>query len=151
MEFKNSLIVVENLEKSVAFYEKYLGLRVELDFGANVTLTGGLCLQTRESWLDLIRKPPELLRFGGNDGELYFETDDFDGFLTSLAGVELVAPPVEHRWGQRVVRLYDPDRHMIEVAEPIQRVCRRFLESGLTPEGVARRMDVPLDVVKTWL
>ena len=93
----------------------------------------------------------ELLRFGGNDAELYFETEDFDGFLDTLEGVRLVAPVIEHRWGQRVVRLYDPDDHIIEVGEPLQVVCRRFLESGLTQEGIARRMDVPLELVEKWL
>ena len=27
-------------------------------------------------------------------------------------------------------------------------VCRRFLDSGMTPEQTAERMDVPLDYVK---
>lgn len=151
MEFKNVLIVVKDLLRSVEFYKNHLGLNVELDFGANVTLTGGICLQTRESWLEFVQKPEELLRFGGNDAELYFETEDFDGFLTGLDGVELVTPVMEHRWGQRVVRLYDPDRHIVEVAEPLQVVCRRFLEGGLTHEGIARRMEVPLELVEQWV
>lgn len=151
MEFKNVLMVVTDLPRSVEFYQKYLGLNVELNLGANVTLTGGISLQTRDSWLEFVQKPAELLRFGGNDAELYFETEDFDGFLDTLEGVRLVAPVIEHRWGQRVVRLYDPDDHIIEVGEPLQVVCRRFLESGLTQEGIARRMDVPLELVEKWL
>ena len=151
MEYKNVLLVVTDLPKSVEFYQKYLGLNIELDFGANVTLTGGICLQTRESWLEFVQKPTALLRFGGNDAELYFETEDFDGFLNTLGGVRLVAPVIEHRWGQRVVRLYDPDDHIIEVGEPLQLVCRRFLESGLTQEGIARRMDIPLELVEKLL
>lgn len=150
MEFKNVSIIVEDLQKSVEFYKKHLGLNVELDFGDNVTLTGGICLQTRESWLQFVQKPAEMLHFGGNDAEFYFETDDFDGFLENLGGVELVAPAGEHRWGQRMVRLYDPDRHIIEVAEPLQVACLRFLESGLT-EGAARRMDLPLNLVRKWI
>lgn len=35
------------------FYRKVLGLHVILDFGANVTLIGGVCLQTKESWAKL--------------------------------------------------------------------------------------------------
>ena len=50
-----------------------------------------------------------------------------------------------------MVRLYDPDRHIIEVGEAMTRVCRRFLDSGLTEEGVARRMDVSVEYVRAQL
>ena len=39
MELKNPLLAVSDLERSLAFYESVLGLRVVLDFGANKTLT----------------------------------------------------------------------------------------------------------------
>ncbi len=54
----------------------------------------------------------------------------------------------EHPWGQRVVRFRDPDGHIIEVGERMTAVCRRFLDSGLTPEQTASRMDVPVDYVR---
>lgn len=41
MRFKNSLLAVTDMEKSVAFYKEVLGLSKIMDFGANVTLTGG--------------------------------------------------------------------------------------------------------------
>lgn len=53
----------------------------------------------------------------------------------------------EHTWGQRVVRFFDPDCHIIEVAESIRIVCKRFLDSGMTPEQVAERMNVPIKFV----
>ena len=53
MKFKNPLLVVADMEKSVEFYKKVLGLHVIMDFGANKTLTGGLCLQTLETWREL--------------------------------------------------------------------------------------------------
>ena len=54
---------------------------------------------------------------------------------------------MEHSWGQRVVRFYDPDKHIIEVGENMKVVCKRFLDSGMTPEQVANRMDVPMKFV----
>ena len=42
MELKNPMLIVADIDRSVAFYNKVLGLRVILDFGANKTLTGGL-------------------------------------------------------------------------------------------------------------
>ncbi|MBR6585476.1 MAG: VOC family protein, partial [Firmicutes bacterium] len=46
MKFQNPLLVVTDMEASKNFYKDVLGLDVILDFGANVTLAGGLCLQT---------------------------------------------------------------------------------------------------------
>ena len=151
MKFKNPLLVVSDMEKSKKFYKDVLNLRVIMDFGANVTLTGGLCLQTKETWMGFIDAKEEDIIFGGNNAEIYFEEDDFDAFAEKLKGIDdidYVHPVIEHRWGQRVVRFYDPDRHIIEVGENMKFVCRRFLDSGMTEEEVAVRMDVPMKFVQ---
>lgn len=151
MKFKNPLLVVSDMEKAKKFYKDVLNLRVIMDFGANVTLTGGLCLQTKETWMGFIDAKEEDIIFGGNNAEIYFEEDDFDAFAEKLKGIDdidYVHPVIEHRWGQRVVRFYDPDRHIIEVGENMKFVCRRFLDSGMTEEEVAVRMDVPLKFVQ---
>lgn len=154
MQMLNTLFTVRDLEKSLAFYRQVLGLEVVNDFGANVVLTGGLALQTLDSWAGFLGKEPEDIRFGGNDAEIYFEAEDFDAFLKTLRDfpeAELVRPPLEHGWGQRVVRLYDPDRHIVEVGEPMSKVAKRFRDGGLTEEGVARRMDISLEYARELL
>ena len=88
MKFKNPLLVVTDMEVSKAFYKDVLGLHVIMDFGANVTLTGGVCLQTKESWLGLIRAKEDEVAFSGMDAELYFEE-----------ALEYVHPALEHPWG----------------------------------------------------
>ena len=146
MKFKNPLLVVTDMEVSKIFYREVLGLHVIMDFGANITLTGGICLQTKESWLKLIQAENNELSFSGMDMELYFEEDSFDIFLEKIKKVtslEYVHPVVEHPWGQRAVRFYDPDRHIIEVGENMETVCRRFFNTGMTVEEIATRMDVP--------
>ena len=144
MIFGSPMLVVTDMDKSIAVYKSVLGLDVILDFGANKTLTGGLALQTVDSFKEFIGS--EAISFGGNNAEMYFEEDDFDCFAEKLSssGVEYVHPVKEHSWGQRVVRFYDPDRHIIEVGENMVVVCKRFLDSGMTSEQVAKRMDVPL-------
>lgn len=151
MELKNPLLAVADMERSLAFYETVLGLRVVLDFGASKTLTGGLCLQTLDTWRSFLGT--DQVAFGGNDAEIYFEEDRFDAFAERLSTlpIQYVHPVKEHRWGQRVVRFYDPDRHIIEVGENMAAVCRRFLDSGLTPEQTAERMDVSLEYVRKRL
>ena len=37
--------------------------------------------------------------------------------------------------------------HIIEVGGNMKTVCKRFLDSGMTPEQVAKRMDVPIKFV----
>ena len=149
MQYKGPMLVVNDIDKSVEFYENILGMSVILDFGANKTLTGGLALQTAETYKDSI--DGRALCFGGNDFELYFEEDDFDNFISRLKSLEIeyVHPVKEHAWGQRVVRFYDPDKHIVEVGENLKSVCRRFLERGMTPEQTAERMDVPLKFVNS--
>lgn len=122
-----------------------------MDFGANKTLTGGLALQTLESWQELIETDDVI--FGSHNTELYFEEDHFDKFIENLktCEVEYVHAVKEHAWGQRVVRFYDPDKHVIEVGEALKTVCKRFLDRGMTPEQVAERMDVPMKVVNACM
>ena len=151
MKFMNPLLAVSDMERSVSFYKTVLGLDKIADFGANVTLTGGVALQTQETWAQFIET--DALTWNGKVSELYFEEDDFDTFAERLRGQDIryVHPVKEHAWGQRVVRFYDPDGHIIEVGENLQSVCRRFADSGMTPEQIAVRMDVPPEAVFFWL
>ena len=149
MKYISPLIAVTDLERSKAFYKKYLGLDIEIDFGANVTLTGGLSLQTLETWHNFI--DGKEVGFNGNAGELYFEEDNFDDFVRKLQGVELVHPAKEHSWGQRAIRFYDPDGHIIEVGENITAVAKRFADDGMTTGEIAARMDVDEKYVSEWL
>ena len=89
----------------------------------------------------------------GMEALALIEEQDFDNFIDKLKDldVEFVHPFIEHSWGQRVVRLYDPDRHIIEIGEDMKVVCRRFLDSGMTPEEVAKRMDAPMKFINACM
>ena len=151
MKIKNTMLVVTDIDKSVEFYKKVLGLRVIMDFGANKTLTGGLALQTLDTWREFIGTDD--ISFGNNSSEIYFEEDNFDKFAERLQkfDVDYVHPVKEHSWGQRVIRIYDPDMHIIEIGENIKSVCQRFLDSGMTAKQVAERMDVPIKFVNACM
>ena len=151
MNYITTLIAVKNMEKSKKFYRDVLGLNVVTDLGSNVTLDGGLVLQTLDSWKSFIRTDEVILP--NNAVELYFEEEDFDEFLKHLKSfdIEYVHEVFEHRWGQRVVRFYDLDNHIIEVGEKIDSVVCRFIKNGLSVEETAKRMDVPLDFVLSAL
>ena len=154
MNYTCTLIAVTDMEHSKNFYRQLLGMEVTADFGANVTLSDRLALQTLASWSSFLEKETGEIRFGGDALELYFEETDLDAFLEKLAaypGISYVHKPKEHRWGQRVVRFYDPDRHIIEVGEAMPVVARRFYDSGMTPAQIAERMGVPPATLRLWL
>ena len=65
------MLVVNDIEKSREFYKKVLGLRVISDFGANITFTGGLALQTKESWIEFIGKQSKDIKY-----PRYYHNDD---------------------------------------------------------------------------
>ncbi|MGM9649839.1 MAG: VOC family protein [Butyricicoccaceae bacterium] len=151
MKYTGTLIAVKDMKKSKQFYRDVLGLNVVADFGTNVTLDGGVVLQTLDTWKSFIGMDHVVLP--NNAGELYFEEDDMDGFCNHLKSFELsyVHGLLEHRWGQRVVRFYDPDKHIIEVGEKLDAVVLRFIKQGLSTEETAARMDIPIDYVISCL
>lgn len=119
MRLQNFLIVVEDVERSKRFYTELFGLQVMREFEGNVVLTEGLVLQEKTIWEQLIGKS---VQGRGHDAELYFVEPRLDRFLDKVEASDLevawIHPPVGQESGRRVVRLYDPDGHVIEVAEP---------------------------------
>ena len=151
LKYTSTLIAVADMEKSKQFYHDVLGLEIVADFGDNVTLDGGIALQTMNTWKTFIRTDNVVLP--NNAGELYFEEEDMDTFCDHLKKFDIcyVHPLFEHRWGQRVVRFYDPDKHIIEVGEKLDAVILRFMEQGLSAEETAARMDIPVEFVTACL
>lgn len=151
MEFISALIAVKDIEKSKKFYYDILELEVIVDFGANVVLRGGIALQTADTWEIFINKNEDEIVYENNACELYFEEDDIEAFINKLSSIEYIKyihPLIEHSWGQRVVRFYDLDGHIIEVGESLKVVVRRFFNSGLSVEQTAMRMDVSEEYIK---
>ena len=81
MNYKGTLIAVKDIEKSKAFYKSVLDLDVVMDAGANIELTGGVFLQTVDTWVNFIHKLESEIIFSSNAVELYFETDNMDDWL----------------------------------------------------------------------
>jgi len=150
--FQASVIFVKDIGVSRRFYEELLGQKVMFDFGENVTFAGGFAIHDANHISQLLfsRPSPNRKQPGEENFELYFETDDLDAVLNRLsdAGVEFVHPLREQPWGQRVFRLYDPDKHIVEIGEPMSTVVRRFLRQGMSEEETAQRSSMPLEVVQ---
>ena len=113
MKLKNVLIAVEDMERAKRFYREL--------FGLYVILTEGLVLQDAGIWKKFLEK--EIIP-RNHAAELYFEEPDIEGFVKKLEKypepIEYVNRLMEHSWGQRVVRFYDPDGNLIEVGTPMR-------------------------------
>ena len=97
MKYTCSLIAVSDMEKSKQFYHDVLGMNVVADFGANVTLEGGIALQTMDTWKAFIQTDDVTLP--NNAGELSFEEEDSQWLLIQKAKEE------------EVLKIYDEDRN----------------------------------------
>ena len=146
MKYNCTVISVADINAARKFYEDLFGLEVFQDYGRNIAFTCGLALQQDFDWL--VHLPKESILRKSNNVELCFEEQDFDSFLHKLKeypNIEWLGEVIEHSWGQRVIRFYDLDGHIIEVGENMKMVIKRFLASGMTIDEVSVKMDVSFE------
>lgn len=151
MEFKLALLAVKSVNVSKRFYEEIFNQKVVLDLGRNVTFSGGFAIQEDFAWLTDL--PADSVIEKSNNMELYFEVEDFDAFLEKLKSfetIEYVHPPKKHDWQQRVVRIYDPDHHIIEIGESMEVIVKRYLAEGYSVEETSKIIQSPIEFVKMY-
>ncbi|XBX08483.1 VOC family protein [Enterocloster clostridioformis] len=146
MKYICVLISVADINAARKFYEDLFGLEVFQDYGRNIAFTCGLALQQDFDWL--VNLPKEKILKKSNNAEIVFEEQDFDGFLNKLKeypDIEYLGEVIEHSWGQRVIRFYDLDGHIIEIGEDMKMVIKRFLDTYMTMEEVSVKMDASVE------
>ena len=152
MEFQGTMLVVKNMEKTKEFYTSLLGLTVVGDMGVNVAFSGGIAAQTEDSWMQFTGTERSRFQYGGHDMELYFEETNFDGFVAKAkaAGVEIVSETAMP-YGQKVLRIYDPDKHIVEVGEDMGVMVRRMHSEGLTKEQISEKTFMPPEAIDHFM
>ncbi|MHB9028874.1 MAG: VOC family protein [Candidatus Latescibacterota bacterium] len=155
LRYHSMAIFVRNIDVSKRFYTEVLELKVKLDFGKNVILEGGITLwEVSPSHIIPERLGIEsIVNSKANRFELYFETEDIERVHAKLKenNVDFLHSLHEEPWGQRTVRLCDPDKHLIEVGESLGTFLKRLHEGNMTPEQVSRKTSVPLEKVNKLL
>lgn len=152
--YHSCVLLVAEIEKSKHFYNRILGQNIIMDFGKNVGFEGGLAIWERDYALNLIFKENAKETFvGSNNFEIYFETADLDNLYSTLVKeeVEVIHPIIEHPWGQRAFRVRDPDDHIIEFAESMERVVRRLNVQGLSLEEISKKSIMPIEFIEMAL
>jgi catechol 2,3-dioxygenase-like lactoylglutathione lyase family enzyme len=146
LKYQGVVIAVQDIAVARRFYEELLGQKVGMDFGVNVGFEGGLAIHQKDHFAELLGGAA---RFGmqarSHDGELYFETDEVQAVEQRLqaAQVEFIHPIREQPWGQRVLRVYDPDGHVVEIAETMEALVERMFRQGSSAEAICQKTAMP--------
>jgi len=160
MNLKNCtpVLFVKDAGLSKKFYTELLQFTVVMDNGGtNLTFKEGFAVW--QVWPDnIIPKTLGAENITNKDSssrfELCFETDDIDQIYRTLkeSGVQFLHEINTELWGQRTIRFYDPDGHLIEVGEEMSIFLKRiYEEEGKDLEATAKRTFMPLDVLKAFV
>jgi hypothetical protein len=147
MRFVCSLVTVEDISRSKIFYENFLRQKVKYDFGENVLFEGDFAIHQKSHFQELIGNKP--VSSGGNNFELYFEHDDVDSMAAELkkSSIEFVHDVREQPWQQKVFRVYDPDKNIVEIGESMEYLSYRLSRTGKTVDEISEMTFMPKEFV----
>lgn len=121
MKFVNPLPFVENIKVSKFFYSELLGLQILEEHENFIRFECGFAIHDGLSLLKSVfgASKPNNSNYGRQNFVLYFEEIRLEAvFKRLLPHVEMIHDIREEDWGQRIFRLYDPDRHIVEIGDP---------------------------------
>jgi predicted enzyme related to lactoylglutathione lyase len=147
MKYMCPLITVESIAESKEFYVNVLRQKIKDDYGENVVFEGDFSLHAKEHYASLLGG--RAIASGGNNFELYFEHDDLDSIQSELkaAGVKFVHEIQTQPWQQKVLRIYDPDKNIIEIGESLIHVCKRLRSEGKSIEAIGKMTSLSMDFI----
>jgi catechol 2,3-dioxygenase-like lactoylglutathione lyase family enzyme len=153
MELNNSstALFIKDIEVSKQFYTQVLGLTVDLDLGKNVIFKSGFSIWEIRNH-HIIPENLGLDKISDvsvNRFELYFETENLPELFSILKSknVRFLHGIHEESWGQKTIRFFDPDNHLIEIGESMKQFVCRFYNQGLTSDDISRRTGIPVEEV----
>ena len=120
------ILIVQDLDASLAFYTEGLGLKLGHRSGEYAQLdTGGtrLALYTRSAMAKTLAMSLQAPPANAPGFEIGFKVDDVDAAVSELVarGASPAVPPTDRFWGQRTAYVRDPDGHLIELAQDLRR------------------------------
>jgi lactoylglutathione lyase len=129
MRFGYTILYVEDVAASVAFYERAFGQTRSFvhESGQYGELgTGATALAFASHELAALNLPgahrlPDADSATPTNFEICFVTEDVQaGYARALeGGAETVSPPQTKPWGQDVAYVRDPDGNLVEIASPV--------------------------------
>lgn len=150
MKYQGCLLAVRDISASKHFYENVLHQSAIMDIGVHVTFEG---FSLQQGYAELIGIDADSVKDQSHNFQVYFEVEDLDKVyaeLKSIPNLQWLHEIKEYPWGQRDIRIYDPDKHIVEIAEDMNTVIKRFLQQGMSVEEAAERTMFPIEVVKQY-
>jgi lactoylglutathione lyase len=116
------VLIVEDLDRSLEFYLRVLGLTLGHRTETYAQLWTGatqLALYERGSMAEMLGIALEVPAPQAPGFELGFKVESADDTLAELAehGISPVSGPIDRPWGQRSAHVRDPDGHLIEFVQ----------------------------------
>lgn len=148
MKYQGCLLAVKDISASKNFYETVLHQNAVMGIGEHVTFEG---FSLQQGYAEIVGITSDSVKEQSHNFQVYFETEDLDQVYAELKrtpSLQWVHEIREYPWGQRGIRVYDPDKHIVEIAEDMTTVIRRFLAQGMSAEEAAKRTMYPLEAVK---
>ncbi len=120
------VLVVEDLDRSLRFYTELLGLELRSRSGAFAQLETGqtrLALYERSAMAETLGRAIHAPDPDAPGFEIGFVVSDVDAAYAELvgAGAAAVTPPADRPWGQRTGYIGDPDGHLVELVQLLDR------------------------------
>lgn len=149
MIYNSSVIFVRDIEIAKSFYTGLLGCTIEHDFGKNVIFHNGLAIWQIQDDHTIARQL--ITSDGSNRFELYFETEslDKDHKLLTEVGVKFLHEIKEEAWGQRTIRFFDPDNHLVEIGDTMRTFVLRLFKQGLTTSQISDKSGINIEIIKS--
>lgn len=129
MKYAYTILYVDNVSETLAFYEKAFGLTIkfetpEKDYGELISGETTIAFASVELGNSNFKKGFEKISDGQKPvgAELAFTTENIEAdFSNALnAGAEAYEPIIEKPWGQKVGYVLDNNGFLIEICTPIQ-------------------------------
>ena len=144
-----TIIIVEDIARSRTLYEGILGQKVVADFGIyNVGFEGGFAMYRRSFFQELTGRESVLDK--SNSFVLYLEVDKIEELENVIREnrFEFLHETREQPWKQRILRFYDYDNHIVEIAEKMDAVSRRLFDENHSIEEISKMTGLPIEEVQ---
>ncbi len=146
MKFHSIVIFVKDIEKSKIFYTKLLNQKIKYDFGINITFESGFSIWELASEHIISKKLD--IKTHSNKLELYFEDENIESTyrLLKKSDIKFLHEVHIEPWGQRTIRFFDCDNHLIEVGEPLHTFVNNMDNSGMSEIEVSQKSGIDIKV-----
>ena len=90
---------------------------------------------------------------GNSNLEICYETDEFTAVVEELKQlpIKYLHQVVEEKWGQLTLRIYDPERNLVEIGESMPCFIKRLKAQGLSDDELSKKVGLPIEMIKQYL